>query len=237
MLHGIDVSNWQKGLEIPESLDFCIVKATEGLRFVDWCCDGFVQQCKRKGILWGFYHFARNNKPEDEALFFYNNTVGYIGDGIPVLDIEDEGIGNWGEYAQRFVDKFHACSGVYPIIYASASTLRRFVGYPIVDDCGLWVAGYPDVESHTLKDIPTFRYDISPWKFAAIWQFTASGKLQNYDDYVDMDVAYMDRDAWKLYANPEYIEPTTQIEIPTDSKPKNEWSFENDKIKIDITLK
>ena len=68
MMHGIDVSNWQSGL-IPSnlSIDFCIAKATEGIGYTDRSCDGFIQNCIENGILWGFYHFARENNPEAEA--------------------------------------------------------------------------------------------------------------------------------------------------------------------------
>ncbi len=241
MLHGIDISNWQKGLQLPESLDFCICKATEGFRYVDPYCDGFVQQTIRKGILFGFYHFARNNDPEKEAVFFRNNTKGYELIGLPVLDIEDESIEDWGGYAQRFVDKYHAMTGVYPIIYASASTLPRFNGYPLVDTCGLWVAGYPDNRERGLKDIPKFCYDVSPWKFAAIWQYTSNGWIHTWDEPIDLDVAYMDAGAWKLYANPDATDIGSTVQMPTaipvtDDNGKT-WHFENGMIEVDVRLK
>ncbi len=247
-MHGIDVSNWQKGLQLPESLDFCIVKATEGFRYVDPYCDGFIQQAIRKGILFGFYHFARNNEPEKEAVFFRDNTRGYELAGIPVLDIEDENIkdndtneNKWGEYAQRFVDKYHAITGVYPVIYCSALHLQRFSGYPLCDTCGLWVAGYPDNRERSLTDIPKFCYDVSPWKFAAIWQYTSNGWLGNWDAPVDMDVAYMDAGAWKLYANPNAadigntVQMPTAVPVPDDSS--KEFHFENSVIEVDVRLK
>lgn len=241
MLHGIDISNWQKGINIPERLDFCIVKATEGFRFVDPYCDGFVQQCISKGISFGFYHFARNNEPEKEASFFAENTIGYSLKGIPVLDIEDNSIEDWGAYSQRFVDKYHAITGVYPLIYASASQLKRFYGYPLVDTCGLWVAGYPDSKERGLKDVPKFPYDISPWKFAAIWQFTSNGYISGWNEPIDINVAYMDFGAWKLYANPDATDIGSTIHMPTalpveDSDTKK-IHFENSVIRVDVELK
>ena len=238
MLHGIDISNWQKGITLPESLDFCIVKATEGFRFVDPYCDGFVQQCIKKGILFGFYHFARNNNPETEAMFFRNNTKGYELLGIPVLDIEDENIADWGNYAQRFVDKYHAITGVYPMVYCSAASLARFNGYPLVDTCGLWVAGYPDNIERGLKDIPKFPYDIAPWKFAAIWQYTSNGWITCCDVPLDLDVAYMDRDAWKRYANPDgYSGQTIVMPSPTQGPSDKRYHFSNRLLDVDVTIK
>lgn len=240
MLHGIDISNWQKRMTVPERIDFCIVKATEGFRYVDPCCDGFVQQCRRKGILFGFYHFARNNEPEQEATFFWEHTKGYVREGIPVLDIEDEKIQDWGDYAQRFVDKYHAITGVYPVVYCSASRLARFTGYPLVDLCGLWVAGYPDDRERGLNDVPRFPYNIAPWKFAAMWQYTNNGWVSNWDEPIDMDVAWMDSAAWHKYANPEVTADTTQLlEIPGPAPEQIQptWTLENSHVRVDVTLK
>lgn len=240
MLHGIDISNWQKGFKIPESLDFCIVKATEGFRYVDPYCDGFIQQAISKGILFGFYHFARNNKPETEAIHFRNNTKGYELLGIPVLDIEDETIDDWGSWCQRFVDKYHAMTSVYPMIYASASTLPRFASYPLVGTCGLWIAGYPDNREHEMKDVPNFPYSVSPWPFAAVWQYTANGCLPNWDEPLDLDVAYMDADAWKKYANPCGNADTT-IQLPPISQSPDKsgrtFHFSNSLLDVDVTIK
>lgn len=243
MLHGIDISNWQKGLSIPESLDFAIMKATGGTGYVDPCCDDWVSECKRKGILWGYYHFAGDGyapNPEAEAVFFWQHTKCYNKQGIPILDIEDERISNWGDYAQRFVDKYHACSGIYPLIYASASTLSRFAGYPVVDDCDLWIAGYPDDMVREIGDVPRFPYKVSPWTYAAIWQYSSNGKIRGYDELVDLDIAYMDERAWHLYSDPDYIENPTQVLPNVGLSPDEDnptWSFENSHVKVDVTLK
>lgn len=242
MLHGIDIANWQKGLVIPESIDFAIMKATGGTGYVDPCCDNWVQECKRKGILWGFYHFAcdgYNPDPEAEAVFFYRNTKNYVGEGIPILDIEDERISDWGNYAQRFVDKYHACSGVWPMVYTAASYLTRFYGYPLVDLCGLWIAGYPSSRERWIGDVPDFPYGVEPWAFAAIWQYTGDGLISGYDGYVDLNVAFMDRRAWGLYANPSQSGNTSELQEPSEppSKETRKWTFENSKIKVDVELK
>ena len=241
MLHGIDISNWQKGLVIPEALDFAIFKATGGTGFVDRHCDKWIQDCKRKGILWGFYHFAGDGwtpNPENEAAFFYEYTKGYVGDGIPVLDIEDERIPDWGDYAQRFVDKYHAITNVYPWIYCSQAYLHRFNGYPITETCGLWLANYPDNKVRGLKNVPDVSINPSPWAFAAAWQFSANGALDCWDGPLDLDVAYMDASAWHKYANPVgSIEHTQILQAPTETADKPTWTLENSKVRVDITLK
>ena len=242
MLHFIDISNWQKGMTLPESkIDACIVKATEGTTFVDKYCDGFVQQCKRKGLLYGFYHFLTSANPEEQACFFADNTQGYSLEGIPVLDIESDMIKDWGGYAQRFIDKYHAITGVYPVVYCSAGYLSRFNGYPLVDTCGLWVAGYPDKRERGLNDVPKFPYDVSPWKFAAMWQYTSNGYVSWWDEPIDLDVAWMDVGAWKLYANPNADLCGSTIRMPSavqaPDKDGKAWHFENGVVEVDVKLK
>lgn len=243
MLHGIDISNWDKGLVLPESLDFAIIKATGGLHFVDPYCEGFVQQCTRKGILFGFYHFAgdfRQVDPEGEAAFFCENTQGYNGYGIPVLDIESDNIPNWGSYAQRFVDKYHAITGVWPVVYCQASRLGDFEGYPLVGNCGLWVAGYPDTRERELGDVPDFPYSVSPWPFAAIWQYSSTGTIDRWDGFLDLDVAYMDAHAWELYATggKGYADATEKLPQVSDAPEQGRsWHFENSHVAVDVRVK
>lgn len=199
MLRGVDVSNWQAGL-VPHDLniEFCICKATGGCHFVDPYCDGFVQDCIANNILWGFYHFARENHPKTEAEFFYNNCTGYIGKGVPVLDYEVWGQNNDVVWCENFLNRFHELSGVWPMLYISASHCSEFAGSWIPEKCGLWVAGYPHDTSIYIDEV--MPYDISPWPFAAIWQFTSGLLLPGYDGPLDGDLAFMDETAWGKYA-------------------------------------
>lgn len=198
MLKGIDISNWQVGFDVKNAnIDFIIAKATEGNYFVDKFCDSFIQAAKESNKLFGFYHFANNNLPEEEAEFFYENCKNYFGEGIPVLDIEDNSIQNWGEYSDRFAKKLYELTGIWCMIYTSASNLYRFSGYPDVwNNCGLWLAGYPQNYTSFIEEAPP--YDIKPWNIVAIWQFTDRLYLQEQN--VDGDIAYMDSKAWQLYA-------------------------------------
>lgn len=223
MMKGIDISNWQKNL-IPSNLDidFCICKATEGTWFVDKFCDAFIQNCKAKGISWGFYHFAQTASPYDEAKYFYDNCKGYIGHGIPVLDYEVWGLNDDVLWCEQFISKFHDLSGVWPLLYISASHCKDFEASWIHNQCGLWVAGYPNnATTWGNSDIP---YDISPWQFAAIWQFTSSLVLNGYNGSLDGDYAYMDAKAWAKYAG-----SSTEVEKPANEKKKVNISIDGKK--------
>ena len=217
MLKIIDISNWQDGFDLEAAsheFDGCIVKATEGIGYVDPCCDGFVQQLKGCDKLWGFYHFARENEPEIEAEFFWDNCRNYFGEGIPVLDYETLNY-NDVEWCERFINKLHELSGIWAMLYISASQCSKFEGSWIPNTCGLWVAGYPyAAKSWTYDSMP---YDIYPWDFCAMWQFTSSLNLIGYWNGLDASFAYMDENAWHAYAgtvstdNPPIVEnPNTQ---------------------------
>lgn len=215
-MQGIDISNWQKGL-IPSSLsiDFCIAKATEGLGFVDAQCNGFIQDCISNSIPFGYYHFARSNDPREEARFFYNNTSNYSGHGIPVLDYEVWGENNDVAFCEAFLDQYHALTGIWPLLYISASHCDDFSSSWIPSKCGLWVAGYPaPVESFDAAG--NMPYSIAPWSICAIWQFTSSLKLPTYAGRLDGNIAYMDHEAWAKYAGSG--DPST---LPTPEAPQS----------------
>ena len=200
-MRGIDVSNWQNGMNLYNlDIDFCICKATEGLGYTDPSCDNFIQQCINKNILWGFYHFARENEPEKEAEYFYNECKNYFGHGIPVLDYETENYNN-REWCERFIKRVYELSGIWCIIYISAYRCTQYNGSWIPEKCGLWIAGYPYTMTDWTND--KMPYNTSPFSVVAIWQFTSSLILNGFWEKLDGDIAYMDADAWMKYAKCE----------------------------------
>lgn len=198
-MRGIDISNWQSGI-VPSdmNIDFCICKATEGTGYTDPYCDGFIQNCIDNNILFGFYHFARENNPEDEATYFYNECKGYFNKGIPVLDYETSNYNN-REWCERFIKKVHELSGVWCVIYLSASRCGEYENSWIPNECGLWVAGYPYEATTWIND--SMPYNTYPFSVVAMWQFTSSLRINGYNGNLDGNIAYMDREAWMKYAN------------------------------------
>lgn len=201
-MFGIDISNYQSGLNIAGTgAKFAIMKATDGTRFVDKSCDGFVQQCKSSGILWGFYHFANSpakSSMSAQAQYFVDNCRGYFKSGIPVLDWEDSTYGGavikWGpSYAKQWLDKVYELTGVRPLIYMSASVTHEYDWSEVSKDYGLWGAGYPSGSSY--ENPGTAKYNWGAWGSPAIHQYSSSNGL-------DKNIAYMDACAWGKYANP-----------------------------------
>lgn len=111
----IDISNHQgrAGLTdlsplIPQ-VGGVIVKATEGINFVDAYCDRYVQQLIKNGKPWGFYHYAKSGSPAQEAYWFYKNCSNYFGHGIPILDWEEKQDVEW---VNAFVRQIKETTGV-----------------------------------------------------------------------------------------------------------------------------
>lgn len=196
MLKGIDISNWQKGFSLSATKPgFVIVKATEGLTFVDKCCDGFVQDAIKLGIPWGFYHFARSNDAAKEATYFYNQTKNYVGKGIPVLDFE---VLNSNSWLETWCKTYHRLAGVYPWVYMSSDYINNR-GYGtdwVKSHCGLWLAGYPKAYTSYPSD-SACPYKHAGWTLAA-WQFTSSLSMGGMR--IDGNFFYGDATAWAKYA-------------------------------------
>lgn len=223
MLKGIDISNYQRGIDLSKvTCDFVIIKATEGKSFVDPSCDTFFQQALKLGKKLGIYHFANNsdNTPEQEADWFVNNTRGYIGKAIPILDWEDNVKSDvaWALKWLQLVEKAYGCK---PLIYMSESTVNSYDWSSVANaNYGLWVAKYRD------KNVD-YNYDMSMagrnpavnyWKFYALWQWTDVGRLNGYNGNLDCDVFYGDNSAWDKYIGNETPQleenNTTPVVIP-----------------------
>lgn len=199
-LRGIDISNWEPDIKLKKlHIDFAIFKATEGLSYKDPTLKGYARQAQRAGLMWGCYHFARNNIPAEEARFFYSAVEKYVGKCMFILDMEDSSIKNPAKYCAKFCDEFTRLSGVRPLIYTSSAFRSRFSGYKyIYKYYDLWLAGYPKRYSGWTHD--KCPYKSGNWPYIAIWQFTDAGHLSGVPYALDLNYAYMTKRQWKLYA-------------------------------------
>ena len=200
MIKFIDISGWQKGIDIKAvvengGLGAVVAKATEGTNFVDGQCDVYIQQCIANKIPFGYYHFGNNNDAKAEAEFFRNNTRNYEHHGIPILDWEDNQSVAW---VNAFVEHYHALTGIWPWVYGNA---WRFNQGTVNTNCGRWVAGYP---SNGITDINYGVNNKMPYKvnngLVCAWQFSSSVRIAGYGGNLDGDVFYGDAKAWANYA-------------------------------------
>ncbi|MEG0239489.1 MAG: GH25 family lysozyme [Anaerorhabdus sp.] len=213
VLKGIDIASYQSVEQAGMSgIDFCIVKATEGVSYVNPKCDPQYQTAKKAGHLLGVYHYASGGDPVAEADFFLKNIQGYIGEAVLALDWESGDNASWGntEWCLKFVNHVHAKTGVWCVIYVQASAIKQVANLSTI--CPLWVAGYPT--NAPSWDVPEFMYSTAPWPVYTIWQFTSGGGL-------DKNIANLDRAGWaRLTGKSGGTTPTT-TKTPVSPAQKN----------------
>ena len=216
-LHGVDIASYQKDMDCSKvKADFIIIKATQGNTYVNPHCNRQYAQAKAAGKLLGLYHYATGIGAEVEADFFINNVRNYVKEAILCLDWEHNDVGGKNpvfntagevDYVYRFMKRVHDLTGVYPLLYMSASVTRRRDWSKVAQICELWDAQY--ASSTKITD-----YQDSPWRDnkglgawkqpPAIHQYSSSGSIEGYRQTspgkLDMDIAYLTRDEWLMLA-------------------------------------
>ena len=202
-LNGIDISIYQRGLDLAQvPCDFVICKATEGTTIVHNTCDPWIQQAIKLGKLWGFYHFMNGEDPIAQAKHFVASCRNYFGNGIPVLDYEMYGrIGT--DKAKQFLDYVYDQTGVRCIVYMSRSVCTEEDWSKIAPNHALWVAQYANNNRTGYQSSPWLPDGgFGAWGSCAIHQYTSNGRLNGFNAPLDLDIAYMTREAWGKFANP-----------------------------------
>lgn len=244
MLKGIDISNWQAGMSLSYYkglIDFVCMKATEGINYVDAQCDNFYQQCKKYDYLRGFYHVLTADSAKTQADFFVKSCENYFGDAIPILDVEgiSEYYPNDPDEVLVFVNRVKELTGVIPMLYINGSALEsKDYSKVAAANVGLWMANYYygyDTVSWDDVNPETEMYTVSWFDTCAIWQFTSSGKLPYYSGNVDLDLAFMDRDAWGKYCGSKKQEETKPETGNDNEEVSNVSDLIGKKITVQIT--
>lgn len=214
MLRVIDAASYQGNMNLKlMDFDALIVKATEGVSYTNPYCDGEFQEALGLGKKLGVYHFARNTKntAEAEADFFIQNTKGYIGKAIPVLDWEDSDTSNvaWALKWLQLVEKAYGCK---PLLYTSESVVNSYDWSSVANaDYGLWCAKYadyiPDYDFNMAGagPAPSIKY----WKTMALWQWTSVGRIDGYGGNLDCSIFYGDASAWDSYVGKQISNTAT----------------------------
>ncbi len=202
MLNGIDISKWQNGIDLEKiSVDFVIMKATEGVGYTDRLCDSFYQKAKSLGKKLGVYHFARpdlGNQAIDEADYFLQETKGYQKEAIFILDWESGNLGNVS-WAKAWLDRVYESTGVKPFIYMSASVMRSYDWFSVASNqYPLWIANYGS--NNGIANENVFRsYPFQYWSTYTLWQYTSVGQLDGYANFLDLNYFNGDFSLWDQY--------------------------------------
>lgn len=216
-LNFIDIASWQSGIDLSAVFDRnplhgAVVKATQGMKYVNNRCDQWVQWLIANGKLWGFYHYLDNTDPVAEAKRFVKDTINYFGHGVPAADFEGNIVNTYGTiYLRRFVETVYEETGVKPLIYCNLGTIQRDPnGFRTLAEDGypLWLAQYASMNTQIgFVEHPWQRGSYAPFEHITMHQYSSMGKLNGYDGVLDFDKFYGTAEDWKAMAMPSKPEP------------------------------
>lgn len=213
-MFGIDISNWQAGLNLhrhKDEFDFAICKITEGRNFYDPMADTFVGQLAELGKEIGMYHFARPDVNETsikmvaEADHFCDTFLTlkerYGCNPLPFLDWEIQiTTGKEKLLIDSFMKQCQNRLGITPFLYCSHTLLT---GVPELVFYNIWFPQWPMNARIAMDGAESFvnmRKDETLYKGWIIWQFTSYGRLNGYSSNVDFDYTELTPDGWRRLA-------------------------------------
>ncbi|APQ96123.1 GH25 family lysozyme [Clostridium botulinum] len=150
MAKGIDISmhNGTVNFSAVKSsgCSIVIIKATEGVQYVDPYLNTHYNGAKAQGINIGFYHFmSEKTDPAQQALDFWNAIKNKQFNIIPTLDIETNSMGRSAKVISdrciQFLTKFKALSGYDCLIYTGGYFGRDNLDSRVKKYKG-WIAHY-----------------------------------------------------------------------------------------------
>ena len=224
-LRGIDIANYQKTLDITKIVaDFVIIKVSEGTHYVNPSFEKHYKQASQSNKLIGFYHYSNGKDAKSEADYFLKNIGSKIGTGILCLDWEGQnnslfGRGKDVSWCRAFADRIYEKTGIRIFIYMSKSVCREHNWSAVAVNCYLWVAQYKNYNKTGYQTNPwTDSKGYGAWKSPTIFQYTSSGRLNNYSGNLDLDIAYISKEQWKEYATSTKNKTTTTTTTKKESQ-------------------
>lgn len=217
---GQDISSAQGQINWPtfkNNSNFVIMKASEGVGFIDKWFGYNRQQSRLLGLPRGFYHFARpdlGNSATEEAQWFCNLIDGDpIHDGeVLCLDMEVQ-FGNAVEWCKEWLDFVSShFKGVKPLIYMNESTASSLDWSSVVNEgYGLWLASYT-------YNPNTNTGNTGKWPSMAIQQWTDKQSVPGISGNVDGDVFFGSTTQFMEYG---YKTPvvTPPVTVPVTPEP------------------
>jgi GH25 family lysozyme M1 (1,4-beta-N-acetylmuramidase) len=164
--------DWDK-LKTETRVVAIIHKATTGVSGLDPAYFERKEEAKKRGYLWGSYHWGVAGNPEKQA-DYYLDTVKPENDELIALDLEDvtsKELMN-AEEAMRFIKRVKERTGRYPVLYTnhkSAGLLSANFKVTEFAEAPLWYARFKSV----VTDFPT-----GLWQSYTLWQFSSEIRSQ-----------------------------------------------------------
>ena len=150
-----------------------IHKATIGTSSIDPKYRERKAEAKKRGYLWGSYHWGVSGNPRQQADFYIDN-VKPADDEVMALDLEDVTSKRFMsvEDAEQFIARVKERTGRYPMVYAnhkSASIISKSSSRSAFGSAPLWYARFR-------PDIPDFPK--GTWTTYTLWQFSSEIRVQ-----------------------------------------------------------
>lgn len=198
-LNVIDISNHQAGISIRSTgAQAVVMKATEGVGWVDPQLRTHAANVRDAGVRAGFYHFARlgeseGNSPEAEARTFIDavRPLYRAGDKL-YLDWEAGSMPlGRGDLARRWLDIVSAEFGTRAVFYTYLNVLTTHeAGLEPVRAGGysLWLAVYPSTAPQSWG--PVNAMPVPDGWTVEMWQYSSTGRLPGYSGPLDLNVFY-----------------------------------------------
>ncbi|WP_436513964.1 GH25 family lysozyme [Clostridium thermobutyricum] len=183
MLKGIDISKHNGNVNFTEvkksGVDIVIIKATEGVDYIDPLFEKHYKGASGVGISIGFYHFmSEKTDPSKQAKDFWDAIKNRKFDIVPCLDIESNTLGrNRKQISDRcieFLEEFKRLSGYDCMIYTGGYFGRDNLDDRVKKYIG-WIAHYG-----VSKPMET--------GFKVVGhQYSDSGKIEGINSNVDLN--------------------------------------------------
>lgn len=145
-------------------------------------------ESKRVGIKRGAYWYSdTGHDPIAQAWLFWNSIKDDVGEGRPVIDIEQDATPTRADFNfhMRLTREFESVSGITPIIYTRAGWWNACTDGADYSRYPLWVANYKTASNPITKPVLP-----RGWAVAAIWQYTDSGNCSGIAGNVDCNFIY-----------------------------------------------
>lgn len=229
VLYIIDIASWQAGI-VPSNTnaDAVIIKVTGGTHYENPYWKQWADNVLASGKLLGLYHYAveneNNPKAQAEAEFFLNKVKNYIGKFIPVLDWEADACNLPSSWACKWLDIVAEKTGATPWFYGYANNINNTDYSIIAEKYPLWMASYLDRYNNSgFINNPEQKWNYGNWKSAIAYQYTSTGKINGYNESLDLSVGYLTAADWKSMCGNGSIStttPTLQLNNNNNNQPR-----------------
>jgi lysozyme len=189
--------DWDK-LKTEPRVVAIIHKATIGASKIDPAYFTRKEEARKRGYLWGSYHWGVSGNPEEQA-DYYLDTVKPGDDELIALDLEDVASKKLmnAEESLRFIKRVKERTGRYPLLYTNHKSAKllsaKFKGTEFAE-APLWYARFESA----VTDFPS-----GLWRSYTLWQFSSEIRSQMTLPGVkpDMDVNVYNGTADDLKSN------------------------------------